>query len=103
MVTFVDQHRALEDHHLLAMLVKPLSFHRDDSLRRSALGLPLGEHFRFGVKGVTDEHWPSSFYIVPSQVSHYFRTYTVNTHTGQNGNGERAIQNRANRGDSPTP
>jgi hypothetical protein len=27
----------------------------------------------------------------------------VNTHTGQNGNGERAIQNRANRGDSPTP
>ena len=103
MVTFVDQHRALEDHHLLAMLVESLSFYSYNPLRRPALGLSLGQHFGFGVESVTDKHRAGSFHIVPSQVSYNFGTDAVNTHTGQNGNGERAIQNRANRGDSPTP
>src|ERR1700757_5286920 len=91
MVTFVDQHRALEDHHLLAMLIESLSFYSHNPLRRPGVGLSLGEHFRFGVESVPDKHRAGSFHIVPSQVSYNFGTDAVDTHTGQQGDGERAV------------
>lgn len=55
MVTFVNQHGALKEHHFDPVLIQPLSEDRYDPLRGSALRVALVQDCTLSVDGISRE------------------------------------------------
>src|SRR5271169_941284 len=68
MAAAMDEHGALEAHHLDAVLVDAPGPDRNDPLGRPALGLALGKNGALGVERVAGEDGVGRLHLVPAEI-----------------------------------
>src|SRR5271168_4338693 len=84
----MDEHVALEAHHLHAVLVDAPGQDRDDPLGRPALGLALGKHRALGVERVAGEDGMGRLHLVPAKIGDDLGADRAHAHAGQKREGE---------------
>src|SRR5271168_2270742 len=84
----MDEHVALEAHHLGAVLVDAPGQDRDDPLGRPALGLALGKNCALGVKRVAGEDGVGRLDLVPAKIGDDLGADRAHAHAGQKREGE---------------
>src|SRR5271155_2600016 len=88
MAAAMDEHGALEAHHLDAVLVDAPGPDRDDPLGRPALGLALGKNGALGVERVAGEDGVGRLHLVPAEIGDDLGADRAHAHAGQKREGE---------------